>query len=265
MEADPRTWIGALRRSHDTLAAIVGPLEPPQLRGRSYCSAWTIAQVLSHLGSGAEIALLALRAGLDGDPPADQASFAPIWERWNAKPPEAQAADALASDEDYVAALERLDDSRLGSLRVTLFGLELDASGLVALRLGEHALHTWDVAVALDPTARVLPGSVELLVDRLPLLAGWAGRPAKDDGGARRLRVHTTSPEREFLLEVGDRVTMSPWEGAPDTAVDATVELPAEALLRLVYGRLDPATTPAVALTGRTVDVDDLRSTFPGF
>jgi hypothetical protein len=41
------------------------------------------------------------------------------------------------------------------------------------------------------------------------------------------------------------------------------LDLPAEAFVRLVYGRLDPDHTPdAVTATG--VDLDLLRRTFPG-
>jgi hypothetical protein len=39
------------------------------------------------------------------------------------------------------------------------------------------------------------------------------------------------------------------------------LELPAEAFVRLVYGRLDPAHTPPVS---GTADLDELRSVFPG-
>jgi uncharacterized protein (TIGR03083 family) len=262
MEHDARPWIVALRHSHDALAGLVAPLGPDQLGLRSYCTEWTVARVLSHLGSGAEIALLSLRAALAGDPPLDPESFPPIWDRWNAKSPEVQASDALAVDEDLVAALEGLDDAELDSLHVPLFGMEFDAAGLVGLRLGEHALHTWDVAVSLDPAARVLPGSVELLIDRVPLLAGFVGQPSKAGVGPSRVAVHTTESERQFLLEIGDRVTVSP---AVESPVDATVELPAEALLRLIYGRLDPETTPALQFTGGPPDLDDLRRVFPGF
>jgi hypothetical protein len=41
------------------------------------------------------------------------------------------------------------------------------------------------------------------------------------------------------------------------------VELPAEALLRLVYGRLDPDHTPAQVIGAGTLD--ELREVFPGF
>ncbi len=41
------------------------------------------------------------------------------------------------------------------------------------------------------------------------------------------------------------------------------IELPAEALARLLYGRLDLAHTPAGAAEG--TDLDRLRAVFPGF
>ena len=111
------------------------------------------------------------------------------------------------------------------------------------MRLSEHAVHTWDVAVALDPAAEVAPDAVELLMVQLPMLAGWTG---KTDGGPFRLRLRGTEPEADFLLEVADKVTLVPWpgEGPAGATADGQVQLPAEALLRLVYGRLDPAHTP---------------------
>ena len=41
------------------------------------------------------------------------------------------------------------------------------------------------------------------------------------------------------------------------------LRLPAEALIRLIYGRLDPAHTPPAE--AREVDLDELRQMFPGF
>ena len=54
------------------------------------------------------------------------------------------------------------------------------------MRLSEHAVHTWDVAVSLDPAAEVAPDAVELLLVQLPMLAGWTG---KADGGPFRLVI----------------------------------------------------------------------------
>ncbi len=57
---------------------------------------------------------------------------------------------------------------------------------------------------------------------------------------------------------------MTDW---PEDGTDAPVSevtMPAEALLRLSYGRLDPAHTPA-SVTGDPADLDQLRAIFPGF
>ena len=257
METSPGPWIGALRHSHDRLQAAAGPLGPDQLEQRSYASEWSIAQVLSHLGSQAEIFGLFLQAGLTGQDPPGREEFVPIWEVWNAKSPQAQASDALRADQATLEQFESLDDEQRARLRLQMFGMDLDITGLARMRLSEHAVHTWDVAVALDPAATIEPDAVALLIDTL---GQFAGRSAKPDGQHRRVRVVTTDPERSFVLETGSSVTLTESdgdEGLPE------LRLPAEALLRLLYGRLDPAHTPSVEAKG--VDLDELRALFPGF
>jgi uncharacterized protein (TIGR03083 family) len=280
---EPTPWIAALRRSHDALRASVEPLDETRLRRQSYASEWSIAQVLSHLGSGAEIFGLFLDAGLRGTEPPGRETFAPIWQAWNDRSPQSQATDALAADDALIKRLESLGPDELGTLRVPLFGRDLDATGLARLRLGEHAVHTWDVAVALDSSATVAADAVSLLIDGLGPVAARSGKPAEEPF---TVRVSTTEPAREFIIQAGAEVRLEPAqaagnpqhsdEDAPRGDHDAPrgdhdaprgeparLRLPAEAFVRLVYGRLDPAHTPAVEAAG--VDLDDLRRTFPGF
>jgi uncharacterized protein (TIGR03083 family) len=261
METSPGPWIGALRRSHDGLRVLVEPLDLEQLQQRSYCSEWSIAQVLSHIGSQAEISGLVLDAGLSGQDPPGPDAFIPIWESWNAKDPRAMASDALSAYEASVQRFESLDADQLARLHVPMFGMDLDAAGLAQLGLGEHAVHTWDVAVALDPSATVAPDAVGLLIDTLGQRVAWVGKP---DGKQRQVRVTTSDPERHFILETGDAVTLTPSDDqtTPEPGL-SELTLPAEAFLRLVYGRLDPARTPRVEAAD--VDLDELRQIFPGF
>jgi uncharacterized protein (TIGR03083 family) len=257
METSPGPWIGALRHSHDRLEAIVEPLDLGQLEQPSYASKWSIAQVLSHLGSQAEIFGLWLDASLSGTEPPSREAFGPIWDSWNARSPQAQAADALHTDQIALEQMESLDEDQLAGLHLNLFGMDLDAAGLARIRVGEHAVHTWDVAVALDPAATIAPDAAGLLVDTLDQLAARTG---KADGKQRRLLVTTTDPDRQFVLETGEAVTLTPAddaEGLPE------LRLPAEALVRLVYGRLDSAHTPPAESS--EVDLDELRPLFPGF
>lgn len=257
METSPDAWISALRSSHDRLRAAVEPLDPGQLEQPSYDAEWSIAQVLSHLGSQAEIFGLYLDAGLSGQEPPGREVLPPIWDAWNGRSPQAQAADGLAADGAMVERFEALDAGERQRMRLKLFGMDLDMAGVARLRVGEHAIHTWDVVVALDPAATVSPDAVSLLIDTVGQLAARAG---KSDGKPRRVHVVTTSPERHFLLETGEAVTLS--ASAGDESLPE-LRLPAEAFLRLVYGRLDPAHAPAVQATD--VDLDELRQIFPGF
>jgi uncharacterized protein (TIGR03083 family) len=257
MQTSPDPWIDALRRSHDRLQTLVGPLDLPQLEQRSYASEWSIAQVLSHLGSGAEIFDMFLEAGLAGQDPPGRDAFVPIWNVWNAKAPQAQAADGLRTDEAAVERFESLDPGQKADLRLHIFGMDLDVAGLARMRVSEHSIHTWDVAVALDPSATVAPDAVGLLIDTVGQLAA---RSAKPDGKERRILVSTSDPERHFILETGDAVSLTESDGEDGLP---ELRLPAEAFVRLVYGRLGPHHTPPVQADG--VDLDELRQLFPGF
>jgi uncharacterized protein (TIGR03083 family) len=261
MEPSPGPWISALRHSHDRLRASVEPLGPDQLTQRSYPSEWTIAQVLSHLGSQAEIFGLILAAGLAGREPPGREEFPPIWDKWNAKDPQAQASDALRDDQATLERFESLDADQLARLHLEIFGMDVDAVGLARMRVSEHAVHTWDVLVALDPAATLAPDAVALLIDTLEQVAG---RSAKPDGKQRTVQVSTTDPERRFILTTGEEVTLTPSDGdAPAELRPAELRLPAEALIRLVYGRLDEAHTPPAETAG--VDLAELRQIFRGF
>jgi hypothetical protein len=48
---------------------------------------------------------------------------------------------------------------------------------------------------------------------------------------------------------------------APGASGEPDLEIPAEGLIRLVYGRLDPDHTPPI---GGSADLDALRRVFPG-
>ena len=259
METDPDRWIGALRRSHDALRALAGPVTADQLAQPSYCPDWSVAQVFSHLGSQAEVFGLWFDAGLSGQDPPGPDALQPIWAVWNAKAPQAQVADSLRANERLVERFESLDAGQRERFRLPLFGQDLDLAGLARMRLSEHAVHSWDIAVALDPAAAIAPEPTGLLVDTLGQLAAWTGQP---DGTKRRVHVSTSAPERHFTLETGEAVSLEPSANGEGGGALPELRLPAEALIRLVYGRLDPAHTTPVETRG--VDLGELRPTFPG-
>ena len=255
-DAEALTRIAALRASHDRLAAVAAPLTADQVRSPGYPSEWTIAQVLSHLGSGAEINGLIFAAGVNGTPPPEQSDFQAIWAVWDAKNPDEQAIDALVADERFVAKIEALTAEQRASATFENWSGPTDIAGFVSSRLSEHAVHVWDVEVMLDPSATVLPQAVGIVLDVAQVLVGFAGKP----GPAGRIHVTVTDPDREYALVLGEKVALESWDGGESTG---ELSLSAEAFLRLIYGRLDPAHSPSVTATN--VDLDALRAVFPGF
>lgn len=254
-------WLSALRHSHSRLSEVAAPLTVDELMAASYASEWSIAQVLSHLGSGAEIFELFLRAGVAGNPAPGLEQFQVIWDRWNAKAPEEQAADGLSADAALVDGLVALDAAERMSWRVSMFGAEQGLADLLRFRLGEHALHTWDIAVARDERATVAPDAADLLVDTLGDLVERVG---KTPATPLRVQIATEGPSRRFLLESDSEGThLRPLDDATTPGSDGVVKLPAEALVRLVYGRLDAGHTPALTDDGDALQ--RLRSIFPGF
>src|SRR4051794_15212012 len=106
----PDPSIATFRASHDRLRSLVEPLSVEELEGPSFCDDWSIAQVLSHLGSQAVILGSFLDAGLEGRPEPSNDSFPPIWDRWNALSAAEQRAESLAATEAQLVLLEGLPD-----------------------------------------------------------------------------------------------------------------------------------------------------------
>jgi len=257
---DTNPAIATLRQAHDAFARVVAPLDGEAIRRRSYCDDWSVAQVASHLGSGAEVGLDWLAAAIAHTDPMGPEEMPKIWDRWNGRSPEEQVSEAVVVDDAYVAAFESASADQLAQAHINLFGaFELDGTGLARLRIPELVMHTWDIAVIANPSARLLPEAVELLIDELPARAGRFGKPHP---GPWTLNVTTTRPERSYVLRNGEAVSVD-----PGTAADAggVLRLPAEALLRLFFGRVDEANAGEIVLEAPDVTLDELRATFPGF
>lgn len=257
--SEARDLVATLRTLHDRLAAATVDLSPEQLRTTSYATEWTVADVLSHLGSGAELTLMRLDSDEEDGPSHED--MAAVWATWDAREPEQQAVESIATDERLVTRLEELDDADLQLLRGDLAGVVADAAGMLRLRLSEHAVHSWDIAVAFDDAAVLAPEAVPDILALLPVTLRFATQQHDDD---IVVDVTTTDPDRTLRLELlagGARVVDSPGSDAEATA---SLELPAEALLRLAYGRLDPRHTPPLKASDESL-LPRLRDVFRGF
>ncbi|MEV0055928.1 maleylpyruvate isomerase family mycothiol-dependent enzyme [Saccharopolyspora shandongensis] len=251
-------WLAALHASSQRLAEWVADLTDDQLSTPSYADGWSIAQVLSHLGSAAEIGVVLVQRGIDGDPTGlAERDITPVWRRWDAMSATEQREAWRAADTRH---LELLGSAVDATLRIPCCAGLLSVPFYAGYRLSEQSVHGWDVEVALDPSATVPPAEVELLWQRLDRVA----TRFRDAEALARLKpgqvaLELTEPRRTLCLDLGGELHILPCEPGDPTA---TVWGTAEAVLRLVYGR--NRTEDGVTADGAAT-VDDLRSLFPGY
>jgi uncharacterized protein (TIGR03083 family) len=250
--------LAVLRASVARLEAIVSGFDADGIRAQAYPKEWTVADVLSHLGSAAVINQARIEAARAGTEVGDDFVHA-VWDEWNAKDPDAKAADGLCADRALLEQLEALDDADRARVRYSLGPLQIDFARHVQLRLNEHALHTWDIEVVLDPNATLPTDAAAFIVDQVGMIAQWTGKPT---GVEHDVQVHTVDPTRDFTIALGaERIVLTPYEPTVSNRDVPNLVIPAEAFVRLVYGRLDPAHTPPVR---GDADLDELRRAFPG-
>jgi uncharacterized protein (TIGR03083 family) len=243
----------ALESSVGHLRTITEPMDESQYVASAYPTEWTVADVMSHLGSGAIISKRRIDDSLeDRETPSEFNQS--VWDVWNAKTPHAKVTDALDADRALLTRLQEMTPDERARYNFNLGPMKFDFDGAVRLRLGEHVVHTWDIEESLDAQATLQPEAVPFLIDNLELVVQFTAKPAAE----HTLHIRTTKPERELALtQGGDGVTLNAVEGL--AAFD--LEIPAEAFVRLAYGRLDEQHTPAGV---DTTHLDELRRVFPG-
>ncbi|HVA70422.1 MAG TPA: maleylpyruvate isomerase family mycothiol-dependent enzyme [Acidimicrobiales bacterium] len=236
------------------LKEVASRIDPAKYTSPAYPSDWTIADTFSHLGSGAVIGERRFEDSI-ANRESDPAFNASVWDEWNAKDPKTQVKDCLVSDAAIQSSLEMATDEQRRTFHFMMGPFSFDFDGLVGLRLGEHVLHTWDIEVAIDPLATLPNGAANAILDGVQFIVARAAKPT---GVAREVTLRTVDPVRDFTL-VLDIDTVDLVEARHEGSVD--LEIPAEALVRLIYGRLDKKHSPASA-SGNVADF--LRPIFPG-
>jgi uncharacterized protein (TIGR03083 family) len=246
--------IEALRASIGRLHGLVVGMSEAELTRPAYPTEWSIADVLSHLGSGAVITRRRLNDTIAGvETPGDFAQG--VWDAWNAKDPVAQRDDALAADAELLARIDAVTPAQRDTFTSAMGPMTLDFEAFVGMRLNEHALHTWDIEVVDDPTATVAQPAAGVIVDNLELITRFTAKPT---GDTRTITVATTDPPRTFDIELTpDAVTLST-SSSPASSPD--IELAAEAFIRLAYGRLGTDQTTGT----QDATIQTLRKVFPG-
>jgi uncharacterized protein (TIGR03083 family) len=246
--------LDALELSVNRLRALIEGLSESDYVASAYPTEWTVSDVMSHIGSAAII----FKRGVDDSlgeretPPQFNQS---VWDVWNAKTPHAKVTDSLDADQALLTRLLEITPEERADYTQKLGPLTFDFDRVVRLRLAEHVIHTWDIEEAFDTQATLQPAAVPFLIDGLQLLVQYAAKPTEHE---HTLHIRTTDPKRELALaQSDDGVTLNQVDGVE--LFD--LELPAEAFLRLAYGRLDDQHTPKGI---DTTHLDELRRVFPG-
>ena len=247
--------LDALASSVAHLRALTEGLDESQYVASAHPTEWTVADTMSHLGSGAIIMKRRFDDTLAGkETPAEFNQS--VWDTWNAKTPHAQVTDALVADQALLERILEMTPDERAAFTFNLGPMVLDFTAAIGLRLNEHVLHTWDIEEAFDKSATLQRDAVPFLVDNLELVIKFT---SKATGSGDVLRIRTTDPQRELVLTLGkEGVTLEEGEESDDPH---HIEMPAEAFVRLLYGRLDAAHTPAAA---ESEHLENLRIVFPG-
>ncbi|HEY7067959.1 MAG TPA: maleylpyruvate isomerase family mycothiol-dependent enzyme [Chloroflexota bacterium] len=232
----------------------------------SACRGWAVRDVAAHLSQGAERAVIVVRHALDG---AEPPPLAPEDRAARMRELRGLLGPALAErfPRDIDAAFRLLEAADAAAFR-TVVTVPAGPHTLLQFahqRLSEAALHHWDVRAPRDPAATLRPEAAALLVD---YLLSRMARMVEHDANAGDV---TYGFELEgpgggpVTLTIRDG-TATATRGAP-AAPRATLALPAEAWIRLVWGRLDlprELDRGGARLSGERPEAAALRALFPG-
>jgi uncharacterized protein (TIGR03083 family) len=232
------------------------------------CREWTARDVAAHVTDGAKRAVDVARSALAGET-VPQYNTAERRRRHAAlrELPGDELATRLQRDLDAVfRQLDGVPADTLHNTTVNLGGGPHTLAQFADQRLVETALHAWDIRAGSDPDATLPPESATAMFDfvlwRVPRLAHL---PAPTSLAPRYLFELDGPGGGPITLEVSpDRVAATRTRASD---ADATLALPVEAFIRLVWGRLDlpRALDRGVIRTDLPADqVLPLSALFPG-
>jgi len=254
--------ITALRSTHQDLAATVNSMSNVKLAATSGAAPWTVAQVLSHLGSGAVITLATIEAATTGQTAPGSGFNQSTWDHWDALDPQAQADNLVLEDGRLISVLESLKESERETLRIPQdhLGPPMPLAGYAGMRLNEVVQHAWDIHTVLDPEATISSSTAALLAELfatdLQFLLQFAGH-----ADALEHPTVIDIKNSDYTLTIGTTVKLTLAKPPASAAFNG----PLEAFIRLIAGRLRPSETRRrTYVTGNTT-LDDLQTVFPGY
>jgi uncharacterized protein (TIGR03083 family) len=230
----------------------------------SACSGWVARDVVVHLVMGARMFGGATRGALEGTPmpPPDPARREALAAELRDRPREELLGELEGGASEFGEYMDALDAAALAR-PVQLPFATLPVWQVAAARLSELALHHWDVRAPHAPDARISPEAVPILsrmvIGAIPILAAGEKRD-----GVWQLDVEGEGEGPVVLRVANGQLSV---ERTAASSPDARLTLDGDALVRLLWGRLDLAQ----AIDGGRVRVEGdreralaLKAMFPG-
>jgi uncharacterized protein (TIGR03083 family) len=256
------------RVSRAEVQALVGELRAggdAAWNAPSRCAGWAAKDVVAHVAQALLFFNAATRAALDGQPPppSDPAQMHAAAAQLLAEPRETVLNVLGERNEAYCDYLDSLDVAALPT-PVDLSFMVLPVWQLALVRMNEIVLHRWDIRAARQPDAPVhsegVPMALEMSLGGAQIMAThgekregtWQFDVAGPGGGPVTVRVQ------------GDQVSA---QRGTAPGADVRLALEAEALLRLLWGRLDLGAaidSGRVRLDGDRDKALALQRLFPG-
>lgn len=263
MDNNPYPRIKAYEQDEfQRLSGYLADLDADGWTEQSYCADWAVYQVVSHIGSGARIGALRLKAWMGGGPAVTREVMQSVWGFFDGLQPSAMRAAFEHARDDYLRAEDETPEEA-GLQDVEGFAGRRPLHAYQLARVWELGCHSWDVYVARDRFAVLHPAAVALLAhgfDQINL-------PLDRDRGSA---LHTT-PIVFRLNASGERYALDPSAERPRVqAVSADGEAPLviegsdEEIVRLLSGRhFVPGTHSGLrAVKGSVQDLAAVRRAF---
>jgi uncharacterized protein (TIGR03083 family) len=229
------------------------------------CPGWAAKDAVAHIVQAITLLNALTHAALDGQtlPPFDPAQAAAASAQLLAQPRELIWSVLSERNEDYCEYLDSLDVAALPT-PVNLTYAVVPVWQVALVRMNELILHHWDVRAGRQPDARVESEGVPLALDLSLGGATLLATHGEKTPGVWQLDVTGTGGGPVIVRVQGDQVSAQ--RGTAPSA-DVRLSMASEALLRLMWGRLDVA----AAIDSGHVGVDGdrgkavaLQRLFPG-
>jgi uncharacterized protein (TIGR03083 family) len=227
------------RREAESLRDHLKKLPEKRWLNQSFCTDWTIKDVVEHQAAQGLAMRTATQAALQGKEPNFSPEGLQAFVRQLEGLNRLELADLIAqTTHEMFDLLERATPEQLQKTTQTRFG-KLALHNLGSFRLSELSLHSWDIRVVDDLTAKVSRESLPLLLPGLvAALPGLAHPETVQQLPALTYQFEVAGPVKgPIALSVAQNKVQAQRDYAEKP--DVVLKLDSEAFLRLTWGRLN--------------------------